>query len=494
MATDDSEPAADPAAVDARAGDGTRTNGVSAAPSGTAADESTTAPERVTGGSRPPGEVTLDDPVTVGGTTVSNRLYRAPLLECAGNGPDAVDTLVAELEPTAASGVGLVFQGASVVTPEGGCAAPNMTRVHDPEFVAGLSQLTGAIHDHGGRIFLQLAHGGLRSQAVWHAGYREDCPDHSELAVSRPPWQLRALDRLGLVDLAPDVMSTGAVYDLADQFGRAAGCAVDAGYDGIHLSGANMGILQQFCSPLYNRRDDEFGTGPDDPPGSGGVRFLEAVHDAVRDHAGSVPLVTKVPAETAAPRFVRRHLTRADAVRVATRVADIGYDAVAPVEVSTFWDMSVVRGAYPERAWEAADMQAGYAAAFGGPLRARVVAALNRLQSRRFPREPAWNADLCRAVRDRVEVPVLCEGGVRERGTCDDLLADGACDMVGMGRPFYAEPRLGARLLGADPGTRALCESCNNCTVPQVTGAPGTCRTPSVVRARARRDRRGSYD
>jgi 2,4-dienoyl-CoA reductase-like NADH-dependent reductase (Old Yellow Enzyme family) len=447
---------------------------------------------------------TLDDPVSIGGVAVPNRLYRAPLLECAGTGEGAVDTLVDELEPTAASGVGLVFQGASIVTPEGGCAAPNMTRVHDPEFVSRLSRLTGAVHDHGGRIFVQLAQGGLRSQAVWHAGYRESHPDHRELAVSRPPWQLRALDRLGVVDLAPDVMSTERVYELAGEFGRAAGYAADAGYDGIHLSGANMGIIQQFLSPLYNRRDDEFGP-EDGRPYAGGVRFLEAVHDAVREHAGDVPLVTKVPAETAAPRFVRRRLSAPDAVAVAEHVAAYGYDAVVPVEVSTFWDMSVVRGVYPERAWAAADMQEGYAAAFGGPLRARAVRALNRLQSRRFDRETAWNADLCRAVRERVDVPVLCEGGVRERATCDRLLGDGedatddtdpACDLVGMGRPFYAEPGLGARLLGdraRERDARALCASCNNCTVPQVTGAPGRCRTPSVVRERARRERDGEY-
>ncbi|WP_436907453.1 NADH:flavin oxidoreductase [Halosimplex marinum] len=448
---------------------------------------------------------TLDDPVSVGGVSVPNRLYRAPLLECAGNGPDAVDTLLDELEPTAASGVGLIFQGASIVTAESGCAAPNMTRFHDPAFVERCSRLTDAVHDHGGRIFVQLGHGGLRSLAVWHTEHRAQNPDHEELAVSRPPAQLRALDALGLVDFQPRVLTTGEVYDLAEQFGKAAGYAADAGYDGVHLSGANMGIVQQFCSPFYNRRDDEFGTGADEPPGSGGVRFLEAVHDAVREHAGDLALVTKVPAETAAPRFVRRHLSRADAVRICERVAAIGYDAVVPVEVSTFWDMSVVRGAYPERAWEHADLQSGYAGAFGGPLKARAVAALNRLQSRRFPEEPGWNAALCRRVRRRVDVPVLCEGGIRERQTCEDLLGGGAdgepaCDLVGMGRPFYAEPRLGARLLGrdAEPGergdARALCESCNNCTVPQVTGAPGVCRTPSVVRERARLESEGVYD
>lgn len=428
----------------------------------------------------------LTDPVTIGDCTLPNRLYRAPVLECAGNGPDAVDTLVDELEPTADSGVGLVFQGASIVTDRGGCAAPNMTRVHDPAFVSRLSRLTDAIHDAGGAIFLQLAHGGLRSMSTWHAEYRERHPDQRQLAVSRPPWQLRALDRAGIISLRPDVLSTDEVWELAEQFGRAAGYAADAGYDGIHLSAANMSIVQQFCSPFYNRRDDEF---------RDGVRFLEAVHDSVRDHAGDIPLVTKVPAETVAPSFVRRYISRRDAVGIAERLVRIGYDALVPVEVSTFWDMSIVRGAFPDRAWAASDLQDDYAAVFGGPMQARAVRALNRLQARRFGSEPGWNAEFCREVRERVDVPVLLEGGVRTRADCDRVLGAGgepaAADMVGMARPFYAEPRLGARLLA---GHDALCESCNNCTIPQVTGEPGRCRTPSVVRARARLDRGNAYE
>ena len=428
----------------------------------------------------------LETPLQIGGVEVPNRLYRAPVLECAGNGETAVDTLIDELEPTAASGVGLLFQGASIVTDRGGCAAPNMTRVHDPAFVERLERLTGAIHDHGGRVFLQLAHGGLRSMATWHAEYRRQHPDQRQLAVSRPPWQLRALDRAGLISLQPDVLSTKEVWDLAEQFGRCAGYAVDAGYDGIHLSAANMSLIQQFLSPFYNRRNDEF---------RDGVRFLEAIHDAVRAHAGDVPLVTKVPAETAAPGFVRRHLSRTDGVAIAERAAAIGYDGVVPVEVSPFWDMSIVRGAFPDRAWDASDLQDDYAAVFGGRLRARAVRLLNRLQARRFSHDPGWNADFCQAVRERVDVPVLLEGGLRTRADCDRYLGstgdDPAADAVGLARPFYAEPRLGARLLdGAD----ALCESCNNCTVPQVTGEPGRCRTPAIVREQARLRRDGAYE
>ena len=426
----------------------------------------------------------LEDPVDVGGVTIPNRLYRAPLLECAGNGDDAVETLIAELEPAAAAGAGLVCQGATIVRPEGGCAAPAMTRVHDPAFVDRLSRLTDRIHDRGSRIAIQLEHGGLRSMETWHAGYRERHPDLRQLAVSRPPALLRLLDRVGFLSLDPHVLSTAEVRDLAADFGRAAGYAVDAGYDVVHLAGANMGIVQQFLSPYYNRRDDEFGDG---------VRFLELVHDEVRDRAGDVPLVTKVPAETEAPPVVRRHLDRDDAVAICRRLADCGYDAVVPVTASVFWDMSVVRGQYPARAWR--DDRWDYDDAFGSRLRARLVALANRVESHVYDFEPAWNAGLCDAVRDAVDVPVLAEGGIRSREQIDRLLGDD-CDMVGIGRPFYAEPRLPARLLdrGDAHDVRAVCESCNNCAIPQVAGARGVCRTPAVLAAAGELRREGAYE
>jgi 2,4-dienoyl-CoA reductase-like NADH-dependent reductase (Old Yellow Enzyme family) len=424
----------------------------------------------------------LEDPLDLGGLRVRNRLYRAPLLECAGTGPEAPDRLRRALEPAAAAGAGLICQGATIVTAEGGCAAPAMTRVDDPAFVSSLSTVTEALHDHGAAVAVQLEHGGLRAMETWHAGYRREHPDLEQLAVSPPPWPLRALDAAGVLEYDPRVLSTEAVYDLAAAFGRSAASAVDAGYDVVHLAGANMGIVQQFLSPFYNRRDDEFGDG---------VRFLEVVHDEVRERAGDVPLMTKVPAETAAPPFVRRRLDRDDAVRICERLAAHGYDALVPVTASVFWDASVVRGAYPARAWDDESLAEGFADAFGGPLRTRLVALANRVESWVYDFDPAWNAGLCRAVRDRVDVPVLAEGGIRERAQMDRLLGRD-CDMVGLGRPFYAEPRLPARLLDGD--ARVVCESCNNCAVAQAAGAHGACRTPSVLRRAGELRRAGAYD
>jgi 2,4-dienoyl-CoA reductase-like NADH-dependent reductase (Old Yellow Enzyme family) len=432
----------------------------------------------------------LESSLDIGGVELPNRLYRAPLLECAGEETDAADLLGAELEPAAAAGAGLVCQGAAPVRESGGRVAPGMTPFADPEFVAGLSSVPDRIHAHGGRIVAQLDTGGLRSMETWHAEYRRANPDLRQLAVSKPPWPFRLADRLGLLDYDARVLSTDEVYDLATDFGRAAANAADAGYDGIHLAGANMGLLQQFLSPFYNDRDDEFGDG---------VRFFEELHDEIRKRAGDCPIIAKVPAETEAPPGIGPTLSADDAVEIAARLDRIGYDALVPVRVSTFWDMSIVRGEFPERAWRDAGFREGYVAAFGSRWKAALVAAANRVEGAFYDFEPGWNADLARRVRRRVDAPVLLEGGIRSREQIDGLLGASeesgtpACDAVGMGRPFYAEPRLPARILDSESAA-VVCNNCNNCTIPQVTGANGVCRTPEVLAERGELRREGAYD
>jgi 2,4-dienoyl-CoA reductase-like NADH-dependent reductase (Old Yellow Enzyme family) len=180
---------------------------------------------------------------------------------------------------------------------------------------------------------------------------------------------------------------------------------------------------------------------------------------------------------------VRGALTVADGARIARVAEDLGVDAVVPVRVGVTRDQATARGKFPEISWMDPRWQKGYDAAFG-PQRKRLVREANRVAARVLPFEPAWNAKFCRAVkRAGVSVPVLCEGGLRSRGEMDALLAAGDVDLCGMARPYYAEPRLAWRMLH-EHDARALCESCNNCTIPQVTGATGVCRTPEILRKR----------
>jgi 2,4-dienoyl-CoA reductase-like NADH-dependent reductase (Old Yellow Enzyme family) len=190
---------------------------------------------------------------------------------------------------------------------------------------------------------------------------------------------------------------------------------------------------------------------------------------------------------------VRGALSLEDGAAVARVMEDAGVDAVAPVRVGVTRDQSVARGKFPRRAWDDPRFQAGYARTFGSPGKARMLRAANRVAARLVPFEATWNAAFCARVKARVGIPVLCEGGVRTRAEMDALLRDGACDMVGMARPFYAEPWAARRVL-READAAMLCQSCNNCTIPQVNGLPGVCRTPEVLAARGRLERQGAYD
>ncbi len=431
----------------------------------------------------------LEDPIRLNQLRVRNRLYRAPVLECAGNGPDAVETFIRDLEPAAAAGAGMIVQGDSIVRGDTGCGAPNMTRVHDPDFVHGLEPLPRTLHEHGAKIFMQLGHAGIRSRDAWHRDYWH--PEAVQLAVSPPPLPPGGAAGAGLHTTTAPVMTSEEIRELAADFGRSAGWAVEAGYDGIHLVTSNATLLQQFLSPYYNRREDDFGGSVEKR-----VHFFELLYREIRDRVGEgVPIITKVPSETPSPGFVRRFIDEDQAVEIARRFEAIGYDALVPVTTSVFWGMSVVRGEFPRRAWNQPKFREHFHEAFGGRIRTNLLSWIGRRQSSDFAFESAWNEPFFGRVKEAVEVPVLGVGGIRRRDEIDRLLSAGQCDMVGMARPFYAEPRLPARLLGNPPGSvAAVCESCNNCTVTQVGGLPGTCRTPTVMERKAALQKDGAYE
>ncbi|PSG97892.1 NADH-dependent flavin oxidoreductase [Thermoplasmatales archaeon SW_10_69_26] len=435
--------------------------------------------------------VSLEDPISIGPVALDNRLYRAPLLECAANDPDAADILQRHLEPAAATGTGLIFQGACLVTAEGGRTAPGLTRVHDDSFVAGLEPAVEAIQDHGAQLFCQIGHGALQSMELWHTGYREAHPDLTTYAIDDPPWWLRALWHTPILH-RPDleVMSEHRLATLAERFGEAAGRLYEAGYDGIHLAGANASIFQQLWSPVFNGRSDAYGGDSIDERS----RFLREVVTAIRDHTEpGFPVTTKIPCESEAPGVARQALDEQDTVQIAKACQAAGIDAVVPVRVGATRDQSVARGRFPDIAWNDDRFQSDYDDVFGSSWRKRLIRGLNRLAAKAIEPEPAWNADLCKRVREAVDVPVLCEGGIRERSQMDQLLAEGACDAVGMARPFYAEPRIAHRILH-EAGARVLCESCNNCTIPQIAGADGVCRTPTIMAQRGEYAKQGRYD
>jgi 2,4-dienoyl-CoA reductase-like NADH-dependent reductase (Old Yellow Enzyme family) len=87
-------------------------------------------------------------------------------------------------------------------------------------------------------------------------------------------------------------------------------------------------------------------------------------------------------------------------------------------------------------------------------------------------------------------VPVFAVGGIRTADEVSAILDAGEADMVGIGRPFYAEPDLPARILGGDPGP-GLCRNSNRCVPAQMLGMRAACYNPEVTKARVTTVRRG---
>jgi 2,4-dienoyl-CoA reductase-like NADH-dependent reductase (Old Yellow Enzyme family) len=414
----------------------------------------------------------LHQPLQIGGATIRNRLYRAPVLEGAGDGGDAAEVYAKAFVENARHGVGLVIQGSSCILPEGR-TSPGMTCVDARAKVMRLAPMVDAVHAEGAAIFIQLGHGGIYAMEAWHEPYASH-RSGPVLAASPLPWFLRP----SFHGVPVHVMSADEVRGMAAKYGDVAAWAREAGYDGVQLGSANAKLLDQFLSPFYNRRTDEFGGSLENR-----ARVLHLIRRAVAERAGpDFPCTVKVPAEVAPPGLPRsRH---PDAVALARLVQEWGFDAVTPVTVSVFPDTTLSRGEAPDNLRSNKAMADRLRRAAPSRMRRTTIKAGYWWGARRAPFEPVWNRSLFSAVSRQVSIPVFAVGGIRTADEVRAILEAGEADMVGIGRPFYAEPGLAARILAGDPSPR-LCRNSNRCVPAQMLGMRGACYNPEVNRLAA---------
>jgi 2,4-dienoyl-CoA reductase-like NADH-dependent reductase (Old Yellow Enzyme family) len=414
----------------------------------------------------------LHEPLALGSTAIRNRLYRAPVLEGAGDDGDVAEAYAKHFVDNARHGVGLIIQGSSCIWPEGR-TSPGMTCVDTRDKVMRLAPMVDAVHAAGASIFIQLGHGGIYAMEGWHEPYAS-ARQGPLLAASPLPWFLRPQFR----GVPVHVMTTDEVRDMATRYGEIAVWARDAGYDGIQLGSANAKLLDQFLSPFYNRRTDEFGGSVERR-----ASVLRLIREAVGERAGAdYPCTVKVPAEVApfCPRA-----TVDDARAICRLVEEWGFDAVTPVEVSVFPDTTLSRGDAPDSFRTNTAMATRLRKAAPSRTRRATLKAGLWWGSRHAPFTPVWNRGLFTAVAKDVSIPVFAVGGIRTADEVRSALDDGAA-MVGIGRPFYAEPDLAARILADDAEPR-LCRSSNKCVPAQMLGMRGVCYNPEVNKAAKQR-------
>jgi N-ethylmaleimide reductase len=191
-------------------------------------------------------------PARVGRYTVPNRLVMAPMTRSRAKPDGTPGDLAAEYYAQRAS-VGLIVSEGTQPSDDGQgyLATPG---IYTPAHIAGWKNVTAAVHDMGGRIFIQIMHVGRMSHPDNTPHHRQGVSS-SAIAPGTPMFTA-----IGMQDIpTPRALSIDEVRQTVADFRHAARCAIEAGADGVEIHGANGYLVQQFLASNANTRADEYG-------------------------------------------------------------------------------------------------------------------------------------------------------------------------------------------------------------------------------------------
>ncbi len=296
----------------------------------------------------------LFDNFTIGNLSLANRFVRSATWEgmCDDHGQPR-ETLPQLYSALAEGGVGLIISGYAYVRSDGK-QLPGKMGIDRDDLITPLARLTRAVHDAGGHIFCQLVHAGGQTSAK---------------TIGRTPLAPSAIKAENYPEQAEE-LTLKEIKSLINSFGDAARRARQAGFDGIQIHGAHGYLINQFLSPLTNRRQDDYGGSLENR-----MRFLEEVYEKVRSCVGpDYPVTIKLTGSD----NQEGGFTLDESVIVAQRLAATGMDAI---EVSSG---TVASGAL-------------------GPVRQGIDSEVKE----------AYNIDKAERIKQAVDIPVIVVGGLR---------------------------------------------------------------------------------
>ena len=197
----------------------------------------------------------LAQSLTLGELDLPNRIVMAPLTRARSAQPGDVPTALNARYYAQRASAGLIISEATQVSPQGKGYAFT-PGIHSDAQVEGWRLVTDAVHEAGGRIFLQLWHVGRIS----HTDLQEDGAAPVAPSAIRAKSQVFTSADSGMVDVSePRALRTEEIPGIVEQFRSAARRAKDAGFDGVEIHGANGYLLDQFTRDGTNQRTDEYG-------------------------------------------------------------------------------------------------------------------------------------------------------------------------------------------------------------------------------------------
>jgi len=342
----------------------------------------------------------LFEKTRIGSLSLSNRfVYSATWDGRADNEGFCTQKNIDALVERAHGGVGLLITGLTFVKQEGR-AAPWQLAVCSDENTEGLSKMTGAVHDAQGKVVLQLAHSGCYAPPALtgHEAFGPSTNDTDKFPICRG-------------------MTSADINQVVEAFGKAAGRAKRAGFDGVQLHAAHGYLLSQFLSPFFNKRTDNYGGSIENR-----ARILLESFQAVRNEVGEqFPVLVKINSQD----FVDGGLTVGEMLQVCAMLENAGIDAI--------------------------EMSGGTVYVSGDYSCVRVGQD-----------QDVYYKDAAARYKEKIGVPLLLVGGIRSLEIAEQIVRDGLADYISMSRPLIREPNLITRWKSGDTEP-ATCVSCNGC-------------------------------
>jgi 2,4-dienoyl-CoA reductase-like NADH-dependent reductase (Old Yellow Enzyme family) len=186
------------------------------------------------------------------GLTLRNRAVMAPMTTWSANDDGTVSDEEVSYYRRRVKGVGLVLTGCTHVSPNG-IGFTGEFASYDDSFTPSLRRLAVAAKSGGAPAILQIFHAGNKAVP-------ELIPGGEVVSAS----SLQApVDPFNAQKVTSRALRHDEILDLISAFGETTRRAIEAGFDGVELHGAHGFLLQNFFSPLYNQRDDEWGGSPE---------------------------------------------------------------------------------------------------------------------------------------------------------------------------------------------------------------------------------------
>lgn len=387
----------------------------------------------------------LFSPARIGHLEIKNRLVHSATYEAmAGENGEVTEQLLKRYTNLAKGETGLIIPGYMYVH-QSGKAMRHQTGMLSDHLIPGLKKLTTAIHDHDGKVVFQLAHAGRQT---------------TRSVTGQVPMGPSSFDRDPVNFVKPKEMDENDIQEVIRAFGNAAARAVEAGADGVQIHAAHGFLVNQFLSPFFNRRKDDWG-------GSDGnrFRFAEHVFRGIRESIPErMPILIKLNTNDHTPGTgIRPDLARF----YAEKLVALGIDAIEISSGTALYSlMNMCRGEVPVK-----ELCAGL------PWWKRPVGRImmNRLVGK-HDLEEAYHLAAARIIKPILgNVPLMLVGGMRRVSQMEEVLENGYADFISMSRPFIREPFL-AKLLKEGKSDRASCVSCNKCLAAVVNAEPVKCR------------------